>query len=133
MVRTRVSKKVHVPIWLDAVFIVHFKCSIYNTCQKQEASGVETKLPQDAEALVPDLRGGCISFFPSWPLRSLRRGFFYARPDSISAVIIPLPYFPRLFFADRLSRIKLSNSSKNNFDIPYLAIIIVIVLYVVAA
>jgi hypothetical protein len=28
------------------------------------------------ESLVPDLRGGCISFFPSWPLRSLRRGFF---------------------------------------------------------
>jgi hypothetical protein len=30
-----------------------------------------------SESLVPDLRGGCISFFPSWPLRSLRRGFFY--------------------------------------------------------
>jgi len=29
-----------------------------------------------SESLVPDLRGGCISFFPSWPLRSLRRGFF---------------------------------------------------------
>jgi hypothetical protein len=35
----------------------------YLSCKKQE---LNTRL----------FGGGCISFFPSWPLRSLRRGFF---------------------------------------------------------
>jgi hypothetical protein len=42
------------------------------------------------EGLIPDLWGGCISFFPSWPLRSLRRGFFYKK-------IAKLPFLPQEF------------------------------------
>lgn len=28
---------------------------------------------------MQSLKGGYVSFFPSWPLRCTRRGFFYAR------------------------------------------------------
>ena len=65
--------KVCVSIWLLWFFIVNFNCST-----KEGVRRIRNDTFTGCESLVPDLRGGCISFFPSWPLRSLRRGFFYA-------------------------------------------------------
>jgi len=64
-------------MWLDLLsrfFIVNFKCST-----KEGVRRIRNDTFTGCESLVPDLRGGCISFFPSWPLRSLRRGFFYTK------------------------------------------------------
>jgi hypothetical protein len=41
-------------------------------------SGEEFGLPPSGGPCVEPL-GGYVSFFPSWPLRCPRRGFFYAR------------------------------------------------------
>ena len=73
--------KVRISIWHSRFFIVHFKCST-----KEGVGGLETTLSQDVKSLVPDLRGGCISFFPSWPLRSLRRGFFIQYSFSVFSI-----------------------------------------------
>ncbi len=104
--------KVCVSIWLLRFFIVNIKCST-----KEGVGGLETTLFTGCESLVPDLRGGCISFFPSWPLRSLRRGFFYAKSFS--------PFFSSLELKDSVCHDCLSRNPRfycvSRFLLPILA------------